>query len=402
VDGEIRVIAAGELDEFVETVHVSWGHHATDEDREDARRLYEPARCFAALVGGRIVGGTATLSLELTVPGGGTLGAAGVTDAGVLPTHRRLGLFRELNALQLEDAREHGEAVAVLTPSEGTIYGRFGYGVAAFSHDVEVARSAAAFGDPTAVAGEVRLLGPEDCREVLPEVFDRDRPSRPGEVSRTAPYWEAFLRDHDGGSGRFVVAHEAPGGGVDGYAVYRVRPAWSANVPEFGLAVDEVVAVSPAVRAALWRYLLDIDLVGTVTASNAPLDDPLRWLLADPRAYRVTAMTDTLWLRVVDVEAALAARRYAAPGRLVIAVEDPFLPANTGRYLLDGGTVARADAMSPDLSMRAADLGAAYLGGVRFSTLARAGRVVEHTPGTVAVADAMFATDPLPHCTTDV
>jgi predicted acetyltransferase len=113
-------------------------------------------------------------------------------------------------------------------------------------------------------------------------------------------------------------------------------------------------------------------------------------------------MTDTLWLRVVDVEAALAARRYAAPGRLVIAVEDPFLPANTGRYLLDGGTVARADAMSPDLSMRAADLGAAYLGGVRFSTLARAGRVVEHTPGTVAVADAMFATDPLPHCTTDV
>jgi predicted acetyltransferase len=410
VDAEVRAIGRDALDEYVAAVEGSFGHHATEEDVDDASLLFEPGRCFAALVDGRIVGGTATLSLDVTVPGGRAVPAAGVTDAGVLPTHRRRGLFRGLNALQLEDARERGEAVALLTASEGTIYGRFGYGVAAFSHAVDVPRAAGAFAPSATVApGELRLLGPEECALLLPEVFDRYRRGHPGEVSRGAPYWEVLLRDRerwrDGGSGRFVVAHEAPDGDVDGYVAYRVHASWPANIPDFALAVDELVALSPGVHAALWRYVLDVDLVGTVTAWNLPPDEPLRWLLADPRAFRVTGVTDMLWLRVVDVAAALGARRYRSAGRLVLDVDDPFLPANAGRYVLDGGpegaAAERDAAASPDLAVGAADLGAAYLGGVGWSTLARAGRVVEHTPGTVALADAMFASDPMPHCATD-
>ena len=410
VDGEIRAITRDELRAFVMAVEGSFGHHATEEDVDDAAALFEPGRCFAALVDGRIVGGTATLSLELTVPGGAVVGAAGATDAGVLPTHRRRGLFRDLNAVQLNDGRDRGDAVALLTASEGTIYGRFGYGVAAFSHAVEVARGDGAFANPVQTPGELRLLGPEECVLLLPELFERYRRGRPGEVSRGDAFWDVLLRDRerwrDGGSGRFVVAHEAPDGDVDGYVAYRVHASWPANIPDFALTVDEVVALSPAVHTALWRYVLDVDLIGTVGAWNLPPDEPLRWLLADPRAFRVTGVTDMLWLRLVDVGGALAARRYSAAARIVLDVEDAFLPANTGRYVLDGGPggaeVTRA-ATGPavDLSVRAADLAAAYLGGVRLSTLARAGRVVEHTPGTVSTADAMFVSDPLPHCSTD-
>jgi predicted acetyltransferase len=217
-----------------------------------------------------------------------------------------------------------------------------------------------------------------------------------------------LLRDRerwrDGGSARFVVAHVAPDGAVDGYVAYRMRTAWPGNIPDFGLAVDEVVALSPAARAALWRYILDVDLVGKVSAWNLPSDEPLRWLLADPRALRVTGVTDMLWLRLVDVAAALGARRYAASGRLVVEVEDTFCPANTGRHVLEGGpdgAEARSARTSSDLAVRVGDLASAFLGGVRFSSLARAGRVVEHTAGAVATADAMFSSDPAPHCTTD-
>ena len=408
MDAEIRALVPGELDEFVAAVEASFGHHSGEEEVDDARLLAEPGRCFGAFVDGRLVGGTATLSLQLTLPGGAAVAAGGVTDAGVLPTHRRRGLFRELTARQLQDVAARGEVVSLLTASEGTIYGRFGYGVASVSTAVEVVRGSTAFAAPVVVPGEMRLLGPEECSLLLPEIFDRYRRGQPGEVSRSEAYWEVLLRDRekgrDGASARFVAAHEAPDGDVDGYVAYRVRGDWPGNIPDFALDVDEVVAASPPVRAALWRYVLDVDLIGRVSAWNLPPDEPLGWLLADPRGMRVTGVTDMLWLRLVDVAAALAARRYRAAGRLVIEVEDAFYPATSGRYVLEGGpdgAEARAAGPGPDLAVRVADLGAAFLGGVRFSTLARAGRVVEHTAGTVAQADAMFASDPLPHCLTD-
>src|SRR5438270_3560373 len=338
MDAELRALVPGELDEFVAAVEASFGHHSGEEEVDDARLLAEPGRCFGAFVDGRLVGGTASLSLELTVPGGATVAAGGVTDAGVLPTHRRRGLFRELTARQLQDVAARGEAVSLLTASEGTIYGRFGYGVAAVSTAVEVARGSADFASPVVVPGEMRLLGPEESSLLLPEIFDRYRRSQPGEVTRSEAYWEVLLRDRerwrDGASARFVAAHEAPDGDVDGYVAYRVRGDWPGQIPDFSLDVDEVVALAPGVRAALWRYALDVDLIGRVSAWNLPPDEPLRWLLADPRGMRVTGVTDMLWLRLVDVAAALAARRYRAAGRLIIEVEDAFYPASTGRYLL--------------------------------------------------------------------
>ena len=53
---------------------------------------------------------------------------------------------------------------------------------------------------------------------------------------------------------------------------------------------------------------------------------------------------------------------------------------------------------APDLELEARDLAAAYLGTASFHSLARAGRVAERTPGSLARADAMFRWDPAPWC----
>jgi predicted acetyltransferase len=126
----------------------------------------------------------------------------------------------------------------------------------------------------------------------------------------------------------------------------------------------------------------------------------LPWLLADPRRLKQT-FNDASWIRVVDVPAALSARTYSADDGLVIQVRDPFLDWNDGKVLLEGGPEGAQCTQTdrePDITLSAADLGAAYLGGVKFQTMSHAGRVEENTPGALRRADAMFATDLMPWC----
>jgi predicted acetyltransferase len=202
---------------------------------------------------------------------------------------------------------------------------------------------------------------------------------------------------------RFYVVHESPVGELDGAAVYRIREEWhdgfSANV----LRVRDVMAMNAEVYAALWHYLLNVDLVGTVRAADRPLDEPLRWLLVEPRRLRVTSLGDELWARVLDVPAALGARRYGVSDTLVLEVRDAFRPQQEGRYALDGGlegAMCRRTDAPADLVLDVADLGATYLGGVSFSALARAGRVEEATSGAIRRADALFAAEQAPYCGT--
>jgi predicted acetyltransferase len=416
---EIRAAHADEFDDAIRAGAASWGHHAHEDDLEDARILAEPGRTLVAFDRGRPVGVAAAVSFELTVPGGATVAAAGLTDVGVLPTHRRRGILTALLARHREASQARGETATVLVASEGTIYDRFGFGAAVLAMAVEIDTAGAAFTThrpaDAGATGELRLVDTDEAAVMLPGAYDRYRRQQPGEISRDARFWQVQLHDRerwrDGASARFVVVHEAPEGPdedrVDGYVSYRMRAAWPQGLPAFGLDVEEVVAASPAVRAALWRYVLDLDLVSTVRAWSLPVDDPLRWLLADPRALRVTALRDMLWLRLIDVPGALAARRDASAGRLVIEVvaAGDDRDGRPGRYLVEGGPDGAAcracPEQLPELSLRASDLGALFLGGVRPSTLGRAGRVVELEPGALARADTLLLSDPLPHCLTD-
>ena len=408
VSHQIRPVAADELPGFARAVDTAFGLHATDDLVAHTRSVVELDRTLAVVDDGEIVAGAAALSFELTLPGLTTVPAAAVTEVGVLPTHRRQGLLTALMERQLDDVAARGEPVAVLGASESRIYGRYGYGCAATCLSVKIETAGDRPSRPGPEGSRFRLVGREAMAAVLPGIHDRYRIVQPGEVSRTAGWWEGFLLDPEvfrGDAGpRFAVVYHDPAGDPAGYVTYRMEVDWLRD-DDHTLFVEDLVAVTPEARNALWRYCLSVDLVTTVTAPNVPVDDPFGWTLADPRRFAVTAVSDLLWLRLVDVAAALAARRYGGEGVLVLDVGDAFRPRNAGRYRLDAGPdgaeCRRDDGGEPDLSLGVSQLAAGFLGGVRFSTLAGAGLVTELRPGALARADALFASSPMPWCATD-
>jgi len=388
-------IRAAEDDDIPALVRADWaafGGQPSETHIEAARDFLEVERALVAEDGDRVVGAGAALGLELTVPGPVTVPTAGVTYVGVMPTHRRQGILTALMARMADDARRRGEPLAALLASESTIYRRFGYGTAVMASAVELDGAHARLRRPPEVAGRVRILERDEMEAVLPEIHDRYRRQQPGEVSRTPGWWKRHLNDPEdrrGGAGpRFAAVWE----GGEGFLTYRVTQKWDDGLPGGTLNVENLVAVSPEVRAGLWQFCFGIDLIRVVKAFVA-LDDPLRWMLVDPRRLRTTSVTDFLWVNLLDVEAALSARTYTSDVGLVLEV------AGDGRYRLAGGVCRRTDDL-PDLALEAPDLGAAYLGGVRFTTLARAGLVTELTPGALARADALFATAAGPISTT--
>jgi predicted acetyltransferase len=410
---ELRPIESAEIPAFVQAVETAFGSVPTEDDLAFWGSLTEPDKTLAVLDGGRMVATAAWNSYELTLPAGPgspfpVVPAPGVTAVGVHPTHRRRGLLTRMMNRQLADLRHRGHFLAILTASEAVIYGRFGYGLAQSHQEVAVATRRAAFRRPVAAGDRIRLTEPDEAGKVLPDLHDRARRLRPGDLGRLPQWWDWQFRDpekgREGGNARFYAVHESVRGEPDGYASYRYHPAWPNGVPDSRVAVREVVALAPGVHAALWRFLLDLDLVGEVTWGMAPLDDPLRWLLADARQLRTTNVVDHVWVRLIDVPGALAARGYGSDVRLVIEVLGPD-PESSGRWVLEtgatGGTCRKArKADQADLSLGLADLGAVYLGGVAPSVLAAAGRVVELRPGVLARADSAFAGPVLPFCGT--
>ncbi|TFV57755.1 GNAT family N-acetyltransferase [Geodermatophilus sp. DF01-2] len=356
--------------------------------------------------GDRVVATSGVYSRELTVPGA-VVPCAGVTWVSVAPTHRRRGVLTAVMRRQLTELHEQErEPVAALWASESSIYGRFGYAPATERGNLsgDVARLALRPGVDLG-AGRVDQVGVDDYRAAVVGLHDRVRRFVPGNLARDARWWDRGLRDEPGerrgATERRFLLHTEPDGAVTGYAAYRVRAEWTDDgQPDGTVVVEEVRSLTTPAYAALWRFLLSLDLVRTVKAPTASPDDPLRHLLAEPRALR-SAPYDALWVRLVDVGRALAARRYPAPIDLVIEVRDAFCPWNDGRWRLTGhpagGHCGRTD-RDPDLVADVEALGAAYLGGVSLATLQAAGRVTEVSPGAVTLAATSFRWPVTPWC----
>ncbi len=408
MDVEIRAIDAAELADLGRVFGTVFGEAWPSSSVEELRRVFELDRSLCGFDAGAMVATGGAFSFQLTVPGGSQVGAGGLTLVSVLPTHRRRGILRAMIARHFEDVLGRGEAVSILTASESLLYGRFGYGIATRQAQLAIDRRNAALRPTPGAPGRVRMLGAEEAARVLPGIYDRVRRTWPGQVSRSRAWWEMWLGDPAWLRGDWgapvLVAHEPPGGEPDGYASYRQRAQWADGLPAGRVRVDELLAETPEAAVGLWGYCLDLDLTVTVELRDRPLDEPLYWLLVDPRRLRTTRVADFLWLRLLDLPAALEARRYAADGRLVFEVADAHVAANQGRFVLEGGpdgaACRPAGRAEPDVVLDVADLGAVYLGGVRFASLARAGRVREARPGGLARADAMFASDRVPWCST--
>ena len=397
MDIQIRTIEEREFEAFIHATDVAFGEEASAETLQRERTLAELDRCFAAFDGDAIVGTAAAFTMPMTVPGGETQ-VGFVTSVGVVPTHTRRGVNTALMRRQLDDAHERGEAVDVLTASEGGIYGRFGYGMGTVELMMSAAAQRMAFVRGYQPSGSMRLVERDAAVPEIVRIHDAVRAGRPGAVQLTPARVLYGLHEHGEKRPWFFGLHEGEDG-VDGYVIYQRKSEWRDDVPQDEVEVHVLDGTNPGAYADLWRFVFDLDLVTTVRGW-LPVDDPLLYLVREPRRLRAIAR-DGAWVRLVDVPAALAARRYAAEGRVVLGVTDAFCPWNEGRYALEGGpdgAVCAPSSEDPDLVVTASELGAAYLGGVSFGRLHRAGLVTEVRSGALAQADAMFVWDPAPSC----
>jgi predicted acetyltransferase len=390
-------VRPGERSEFVAYARAVERAFGGEEDTVEQLASWErrvDGRFYVAADGATMLGGAADFAFRMSVPGG-SVATAGVTGVGIIPTHRRQGLLTRLMDLELRTIKARGEPVAILWASEAAIYQRFGYGLAARSGSLELARSRAGYLSPGPGQGSLRLVDQQEASRLFPPIFERVHVRYPGAWARDEHWWAAYLDDPEsrrrGGGPKTYVVHERQGQ-PDGYAFYRVTTDWGASGPTSTLRVFEALGDDPSATRELWRYLCDVDLVETIVARGGAAEHPLLLLLADPRALRLN-VADGLWLRLVDVAAALEARRYLAADRLRFELADAFRPDQAGTYLLEtDGDRARASRTegAVDLLLDTADLAAAYLGGTTFQALADVGRVIARTPGSIERADAMF------------
>ncbi len=375
--------------------------------RERLGQAVESGATRVAVVEGEVVGVVSLVSVELTLPGAATLEAGALTWAAVLPTDRRRGVLSALMASVLEEARSIGLAALTLYASEGGIYRRFGFGVATRAARYVVARHAAALDAALGGAsGRVRLVSGEEAHEAFPAVFELARRQRAGEVSRPEALWAARF-DSGGGdhpsAARFFAAY-VDRGRIDGYLIYEIPPS-SGHFDERVVEVVELVATTDAAYQELWRFVLGLDLVGEITTGHRPVDEPLRHLLANPRALQVRALEDHTWLRLVDVATALTARRYHGAGALVLDLSDGQCAGNQGCFALVSDPLGRAAverAEGPgDLQLDVACLAEVFLGGERPQSLAAAGRIRVRSPEALNELDRLLSSWPAPYCTAD-
>ena len=383
---EMRTVTA---DEFVQWLHAEARAHGNrlDHDPEVLRPHFDLDRSIAVFDQGNIGGGAHSHKVERSVPGASAV-IAGVANIAVLPTHTRRGLMTKMMHHQINDIHERGEPIAALFATESLIYGRFGYGIGSFHERWTIDRPYNAYARPYESHGRIVFVDPVDIANELPEVFRRSAVDRPGVFQRPLRQWERDSRAPEhaqgGPGGLFYVAYE-DSGRVDGYAAYRITGTT--------LVVNELMAATNEATSALWRFCFDVDRTTCTEALKRPVDDPLPWLLADPRRLQ-RSTRDGLWVRLIDVSAALELRRYMQNGRLVLEVKDELCPWNEGRFELDGsaeGAECRASSSSPDLVIAVSNLASVYMGAVSFSALSQAGLVDERTPGALLRADRMFA-----------
>ncbi|SDH68800.1 Predicted acetyltransferase [Arthrobacter subterraneus] len=398
---------------------VSFGFHEGRLEAEDLPRL---AEAYAA--DGRILWGAyddhpgphawnpripvatyGTMVNSLNVGGGRFLDAHLITAVTVRPTHRRRGLLRRMITADLQAAADRGHAIAALTASEATIYGRFGFGTATHTTSIEVdVRERFAVTAPP--YGRMEVVEADAAVGLTQEVFAAFHARSPGSVGRQYAYarrsaglWGEERPQPD--KALRTAVHYDDDGTPDGFVSYSFA-GWEKT--PYTMRVKDLVAASEAAYLELWRYLGSLDLIERVTFGMAPVEDPLPWALTDRRCRVLTSDEDVLWLRILDPVAALGGRSYQHDGVLTLSVTDPLGHA-AGTFELTAANGAGSvrtldDGADPDIAMDVSALGSMYLGGVDARILAAAGRLTECSPGGVERAAQLFTAARAPYCIT--
>lgn len=401
----LRPITADELPVLGRMVNQVFLSDSHDDEMEHEAAVFEPERSLAVFDADQPVASAAAYTRDMTLPGGPAPVAA-VTWVAVAPTHRRRGLLTRMMRHQLDELHdERREPVAALWASESAIYGRFGYGLASRYVRMAIATGNVSIRpDVSRGPGRMQLCTRDQAIPALHAVYEAVRARRVGYLDRRGKWWDARLFDperwREGATALRFVVHSDDAGQPDGYVIFNVKSQWEQSGPRGLVNIRELQAASPDAYAALCGFVLEMDLVGEVRWDCAAVDEPLWYLVTNPRALQPT-LSDGLWVRVVDVDRALQARRYTVPVDVVLDVSDAFCAWNTGRYRLTAdahGAVCSRTTDPADLLLPATALGAAYLGGTTLSSLAAAGLVVEQRPGALEKASTAFAGVREPFC----
>jgi predicted acetyltransferase len=353
--------------------------------RTDARRITIP-------------GTTAGASLDIA--------ADALTNVTVAATHRRLGLMSTMLTEALVAARDRGDPVSVLVAAEWPIYGRFGFAPGSDAARYTVRPRGRGSRLLAAASGSVRSVDIEEFAALAPAVFVAARSRRAGDIDRTSSVWDRQLGRGGFPPAKQTVVHVVHDGvdGPDGFVSWESTGHWSLTEELGQISVHDLIATNDEAYVALWDYLLSIDVIDQIHLYDRPVDEALHWLLADGRAIRQTHRVDWMWLRLLDVVAALSARCYATDDSLVLEIIDPDGPGfAAGRYQLEGGPAGahcRPTTRTADVTVHQRALAAAYLGGTSLRSQLPAGLVSEETAGALARADAMLATSLAPWCAT--
>jgi len=398
---QVRSAAADELESVLRAISVPFGFDPSPARIERFVKTIEVERLRVAVDDDQIVGTLGAFSLQMAVPGN-VLPTAGTTVITVLPTHRRRGVFRKLMTEHLLEVHRKAEPLSALWASESTIYGRFGYGPASERSSMKLDKSWARFRQPPDVPESFRLVEREEAQSVFPKIYEELVSRRPGMFLRSENWWaRRVLNDPEdlraGSTAQRRVLHLREGRPV-GYCLYRTRAI--PDQPGMELKVLELVADDVAAEKAIWNYLFGVDLVTSISYWNQPVDDPLRWWIEEPRRME-RKIQDSLWIRVIDVPAALEGRRYSSPSSLVLRLRDEICPWNNDVFRLDvdgdGRARCRPAKADPQLELTPEALASVYFGGTRFHDLERAG-VIRGTTDALRQAEALFAWDRLPWC----
>lgn len=396
---EVRPAVVEDFEAFFSAMSNQFGFDYDDEKKraEHQARFLEYAdfeRAFLAEDSGQIVGTLGAFAFDMTVPGG-SIACAGTTQVTVVPTHRRQGVLRSLISAHLKDSIDREDSIAALLSSDSAIYGRFGYGLASEELTLRIDRANAAFGRLAPTPSRVELVTTERAHQEIPAVYERVRTSIPGAFARSKGWWKhRTFRDsaeaRDGRTALRFALSTNPDGKIDGYVMYRIKDGWEHSHGAQEVHVIELMAESPESHAGLYQALFGHDLATVVVVNRSPVDNPILNQLAGRRRAAQT-VDDNLWVRLLDIPAALTGRTYSSGGSLTMSVHDPLTGESSGWKLETDGMESACTSFSgaTQLVLDIEDLGGALLGRARFAELLRSGRIATDRE-TAIRADAMF------------
>ena len=371
---------------------------------------FDWARTFGATRDGYedLAGIYTSYDMALTAPG--PLDAltrvpmSGLSWVSVHPDQRRRGVLREMITHHFSQLHEDGAALSGLHAAEVPIYGRFGYGISSVELELKLGRGAVLTApsldeDAARVTTRFVAADSDDAARVIHDLHLRCAETTLGAVTRpermARPLWTDLPLTRQGREPwKVLLAHVE--GQPAGYAVFSRKPRWKDFKAKGAVAVCELAGGDPATLLALARRLVDFDLTASITISGRAADDPLIWWAGGPRALGVSG-SDSLWLRLIDVGAALTARGYSGACDVVLYVVDPTCPWNQRAWRLtvdrDGTATCLPTSDDADIRLPVHALGAAYLGSRSLAAQAHQGLVTELTAGSVRLLSRAMSRD---------